>query len=51
MLDGEAGRAERAVLLLRMLQDDQFDAVVDFLDAVTDAQRKRLEAARAGGIG
>ncbi len=50
MLDGEAGRAECTVLLLRMLQDDQFDAVVDFLDAVADAQRERLEAARAGGI-
>ena len=40
-------RAEQAVLLLRMLQDEQFDAVVERRDEIADAQRRRLEAMRA----
>src|SRR5216683_335226 len=43
----QARRAERPVLLLRMLQDEKADAVLDRLDRIANAERKRLEAARA----
>ena len=39
--------AERPVLLLRVLQDQQRDPAIDRRDAVADTQRHRLEAARA----
>jgi hypothetical protein len=45
----EAGRAERAVLLLRVLQDQHRNAVLDRHDAVADAQRDGLAAKRALG--
>ena len=38
---------ECAVLFLRMLQDQKLDTVCDRRDAVADAQRQRLAAARA----
>ena len=39
---GQPRGAERPVLLLRMLQDQQRDPVLDRRDAVADAQRHRL---------
>ena len=47
MQRGQPRGAERPVLLLRMLQDQQRDPVLDRRDAVADAQRQRLAAARA----
>src|SRR6185437_6979223 len=47
MLRREARRAERPVLLLRMLQNEQREAALDRLDRIADAERQRLEAARA----
>jgi hypothetical protein len=40
MQRGQPRRAERPVLLLRMLQDQQFDLVLDRRDAVANAQRQ-----------
>ncbi len=42
MQRGQPRGAERPVLLLRMLQDQQRDLVFDRRDAVADAQRQRL---------
>ena len=47
---GEPGGAELAILLLRVLQDQQRHRVVDTRDALADAQRRRLAAVRAFGI-
>ena len=49
MLRGEPCCAERTVLLLRMLQDQQSQAALQRRDAVADAQRQRLLAVRAIG--
>ena len=46
MQRGQPRGAERPVLLLRMLQDQQRDLVLDRRDAVADAQRHRLLAVR-----
>src|SRR6185437_13058484 len=46
----EARRAERHILLLRMLQDDQLDARVDGRDPGADAERRGLAAARTRPI-
>src|SRR5215475_6929259 len=61
MLRGQPRGAERPVLLLRMLQDQKRDAVIDRRNAVADAERRWLLAMRAlrdglfavllGGIG
>lgn len=40
-------RAERPVLLLRVLQDQELDLVLDRLDGFADAERQRLAAMRA----
>src|SRR4051794_11933271 len=49
MQRSEASGAERPVLLLRMLQDQERDAAVDRFNAVADAQGLRLAAGRALG--
>ena len=46
MLRGQPRGAERPVLLLRMLQDQQRQAIRDRHHLVADAQRKRFKAAR-----
>ena len=46
MQRGQPRRAERPVLLLRMLQDQQRNPAFDRRDAVANAQRQRLVAAR-----
>src|SRR6478609_12159413 len=47
MLGGNPGGAERPILLLRMLQDQQFDVALNGLDALANAERHRLLAMRA----
>src|SRR3954454_7628640 len=42
MARGNARRAERPVLLLRMLQDQDAELVLNRHDAIADAQRHRL---------
>src|SRR5262249_16266542 len=46
MLRGQPRGAERPVLLLRMLEDQDRDAVIERLDAVADAKRLWLPAMR-----
>src|SRR5690348_10152765 len=46
MLRGQPRGAERPVLLLRMLQDQKCDPVIDRRDAIADAERLRLLAMR-----
>jgi len=47
MLRGQPRGAERPVLLLRVLQDQERDFAFDRRDAVADAERQRLAAMRA----
>ncbi len=47
MKRGEPRGAEGAVLLLRMLEDQERHLVVDRRDAVADAQRQRFAAVGA----
>ena len=47
---GEPRGAELAILLLRVLQDQQRHLVVDPRDSLAHAERQRLEAARAFGV-
>jgi hypothetical protein len=47
MQHGQTRGAKLAVLLLRMLQDQQCDAIVDRLDTGADAKRCRFAATRA----
>ena len=54
MQRGEPRRAERAVLLLRVLQDQELDPVVERRDEVADAKGRGFQAMRAvrrGGWG
>jgi hypothetical protein len=47
----DPGRAELAILLLRMLQDEDEDLVVDRLDRAADAESRRLPTACASRFG
>ncbi len=47
MKGGQPRRAERPVLFLRVLQDQELDPVLDEFDAFADAKRQRLAAMRA----
>ena len=49
MKGGQPCRAKGAILLLRVLQDHQRNLVIDWRDAVADAERQRLEAMRTFG--
>ena len=49
MQGGQPRGAERPILLLRMLQDQQRNAVLDRHNAVADTQRRRLVAVRTVG--
>ena len=44
MQRGEPRRAERAVLLLRVLENQELDAVVERRDEIADAERGGFEA-------
>src|SRR5579871_3583963 len=46
MLRGEPRGAQRPVLLLRVLQDQQRQPVLEWRDTIADAERSRLQAAR-----
>src|SRR5258707_3118552 len=51
MAGGQAGGAERAVLLLGVLEDDDLNAVVERHDRVAHARCRRFAVALAFGAG
>src|SRR5262249_36025745 len=51
MPDGQAGGAERAILLLGMLEDEDLDAVIEWYNRVARARCSRFAASLGFGAG
>ncbi len=51
MLDGQAGGAERAISLLGMLEDDDFNTVVERHNGFVRARRRRIAVSLVFGAG